>query len=99
MELHVLKTTEEEHFDRKRIEFTINTEKNETVRLDDAKKLLAEKFGEGIVIVYSLKNVYGARRINGTAHVYKDEKTAKRLLQRYILKKNGLYAEEKETKK
>ncbi len=100
MELKVISKSNDKYFDRTLITFSLKTESKETVKIDDVKKKLAEQFPEGFLIIYTLKNVYGSREINGTAHVYKDEESAKKVLQKFILKKNGvIYAEKQKEEK
>ena len=100
MELKVISKSNDKYFDRTLITFSLKTESKETVKIDDVKKKLAEHFPEGFLVVYTLKNVYGSREINGIAHVYKDEESAKKVLQKFILKKNGvIYAEKQKEEK
>ena len=100
MELKVTSKSNDKYFDRTLITFSLKTESKETVKIDDVKKKLAEHFPDGFLVVYTLKNVYGSRDVNGIAHVYKDEESARRVLQKYILKKNGvIYAEKQKEEK
>ena len=86
-------------FDRIVVNFTIKIEPKETVKLEDIKSKLSEEFKDGLIIIYTMKNVYGKRDINGIAQVYKNEDVAKKILQKYVLKKNGIeYAKGKEKK-
>ncbi len=97
MELKITKETNDKYFDRKVIEFHIKKENKEIVKLEDVKGKLRERFPEGTLIVYTLKNVYGMNAANGVAHLYKDEAVAKKVLQPFILRKNGvLNGKEKE---
>ena len=100
MELKVESSRKDKLFDRTIINFDLTPTAKETIKLDDAKKKLAEKFSEGYLVIYTLKNVYGFSKIKGIAHIYKDETAAKRILQKYILKKNGVvYAEKQKEEK
>jgi len=99
MELTITSKSNDKYFDRTIVHFNIKTGPKETVKLEDAKKALAEHLKEGFLVIYTMKNVYGTREIKGIAQVYAKEETAKKLLQKYILKKNGVvYAESKEEK-
>ncbi len=100
MELKIISKMNDKYLDRTLITFHLKTEPKEIVKIDDVKKKLAEHFPEGFLVVYTLKNVYGSRDVNGIAHVYKDEQSARRVLQKYILKKNGVvYAEKQKEEK
>ncbi len=100
MELKINSKTQDKYFDRTLVDFTLKTESKETPKLEDVKKALSEHFKEGYLVVYTMKNVYGSREIRGIAHVYESEEKAKRLLQKYILKKNGVvYAEKQKEEK
>jgi ribosomal protein S24E len=100
MELKVESSRKDKLFDRTIINFEITPAVKEIIKLDDAKKKLAEKFNEGYLVVYTLKNIYGFNKIKGVAHIYKDETAAKRILQKYILQKNGVvYAEKQKEEK
>ncbi len=97
MEITDEKVEANKYLDRKVITFRIKKEKGETVKLEDVKDKLAERYSEGVLIVYTLKNVYGKNEAKGIAHLYSNENTAKKVLQKAILKKNsiGEHGEEK----
>jgi ribosomal protein S24E len=100
MELKITSKKQDKYFDRTIVDFQIKLESKETIKLEDVKKALSEHFKEGYIIVYTMKNVYGSREIKGKAHIYASEEKAKRLLQKYILKKNGVvYAEKPKEEK
>ncbi len=99
MELKITSQNDDKFFDRTMVGFSVYSEPKETIKLNDVKNKLAEGFKEGFIIIYTMKNVYGKREAKGTAHIYKNEEAAKKLLQKYILKKNGVeYAEEQKKK-
>ncbi|MCL4400837.1 MAG: hypothetical protein M1348_00840 [Candidatus Parvarchaeota archaeon] len=99
MEFKITSKTHDKFFDRMLVNFRVKLGPKETIKIDDAKKLLSDQSKDGFIVIYSMKNSYGSRNVNGLAHIYKDEESAKALLQRYILKKNGvIYAERKEEK-
>ena len=96
MELKTEEAKEDRFFERKIIKFSVKTASKETVKRDEIKKKLQEKFPEGFLIIYTMRNSYGKRELDGVAHIYKDEAHAKRIVQKHILKKNGVvYAEQK----
>ncbi len=100
MELSVTSTTKDKYFDREVINFVVKTGPKETAKFADVKARLAEKYKDGYLVVYTMRNVYGSREVRGIAQLYADEALAKRILQKYILKKNGVvYAEEKAKEK
>ncbi|MCL4399581.1 hypothetical protein M1293_03715 [Candidatus Parvarchaeota archaeon] len=99
MEIKLDPVKEDKYFDRKLVTFTLKKEQKETVKIADIKTKLSEHFKDGFVVVYTVKSRYGLNEMYGCAHVYKDIEAAKKVLQRYILEKNGVeYAKEK-TKK
>ena len=96
MDIKTEEAKEDKFFERKIIRFSVRTAANETAKREDIKKTLREKHPEGFLIIYTMKNSYGKREINGVVHIYKDEAHAKRIVQKHILKKNGVvYAEQK----
>ena len=89
MEIKIEKEFKDHYFDRTIIDFFIKKGDKETVKLQDVKDKLKEKFPEGSIFIYTIKNIYGMNAAKGVAHVYKDEAVAKKVLQPFILKKNG----------
>jgi ribosomal protein S24E len=90
MELKIVSKNADKFFDRTVVNFSVYSEPKETVKIEDVKNKLSEDFKEGFIVVYTMKNVYGKREATGIAHVYKNEDTAKKVLQKYVLKKNGV---------
>ena len=100
MELKIISKTHDKYFDRTIVHFQIKTESKESFKLEDVRKALSEHFKEGFLVVYTMKNVYGSREIKGIAQVYASEEKAKQVLQKYVLKKNGvIYAEKQKEEK
>lgn len=90
MELKVNSSVNDAYFDREVVQFTVKLGSGELGRLSDIKKELEKGRGEGAVIVYTLKSTYGKNEVKGIAHVYKDAETAKKILPKYVLEKNGM---------
>ncbi len=96
MEIKTEEAKEDKFFNRKIIKFSVKTGEKEIAKREDIKKKLHEENPEGFLIIYTMRNSYGKRELKGVAHVYKDEAHAKRIVQKHILKKNGVvYAEQK----
>lgn len=99
MELKINSKTHDKYFDRTIISFQLKLGAKETAKLAEVRKALGEHVKEGFIVVYTMKNVYGSRNVNGIAQVYSNEEVAKKILQKHVLKKNGVvYAERKEEK-
>ena len=90
MDIKITSTKDDKYFDRKIINFSMEVKPKETIKLSDVRHKLSEEMKDGFLIVYTMRNVYGSGEIKGIAHLYKDESVAKRVLQGYILKKNGI---------
>lgn len=99
MKLEVTGESSNEFFDRKTVDFYVDFEKGEKVKLLDARKELSEKYKDGMLVVITLKNMFGLRRMKGVAQLYSNETVAKSVLPRYVLKKNGLIEDAKEKEK
>ncbi len=96
MEITDEKVENNKYLDRKVITFTMKKEKGEIIKLEDVKSKLAEKYSDGFLVIYTLKNVYGKNETKGIAHLYTNEDTAKKVLQKAILKKNSIGEDGKE---
>ncbi|MGC8681975.1 MAG: hypothetical protein ACP5RE_00125 [Candidatus Acidifodinimicrobium sp.] len=99
MKLEILGESVNEFLDRKTVNFYVDFEKGEEVKLLDVKKELSGRYQDAFLVVNTLKNVFGQRRMKGTAQVYSNEKTARAVLPKYVLKKNGLIEDAKEKEK
>ncbi len=99
MDIKVTSAKDDKYFDRKIINFSLEIKSKEAIKLSDVKQKLSEEYKDGFLVVYTMRNVYGSGEVKGIAHLYKDESVAKRVLQGYILKKNGIEnGKEKEKK-
>lgn len=96
MELNIVSKRHDKYFNRTIADFRIKVGSKETIKLEDVKKAVSEQFKDGYIVIYTMKNVYGTREIKGRAHIYENEESAKRILQRYILEKNGVVYAEKQ---
>lgn len=99
MELKIESQTNDVYFDRDIIDFKIKLESGEMAKIEDVKKELESQGINGTVLIYTIKSLYGKNEAKGIAHLYKDEKTAMKVLPKYILKKNGIENGKEETKK
>ncbi len=90
MELKVNSSSDDKYFDRVVINFTVKLKSGEPARIDEIKKEIEKENQNGQVIIYTLKSVYGRNETKGIAHVYKNEETAKKILPKYVLEKNGI---------
>jgi ribosomal protein S24E len=99
MELKIDSTTNDVYFDREIINFTIKLKGGEPAKIDETKRALSEEGKNGFLVVYTIKSTYGKNEAKGIAHVYKNEETAKKILPKYILEKNGVKNGKEETEK
>ncbi|MCW1294048.1 MAG: hypothetical protein OH316_02490 [Candidatus Parvarchaeota archaeon] len=99
MNIEIGAEKENKFLGRRTIEFVVNFERKETVKLLDVRKELLSRYPSGFLVVYTLRNTFGLRRMKGVAHIYSDEATARAVLPDYILKKNGLMEDAKEKEK
>ncbi len=99
MEIKVNSKVEDIYFDRKIINFTVTLKSGENAKIEDVKKELEKENPDGKLIIYTMKSAYGKNESKGIAHVYMEEKTAMKVLPKYILNKNGIKNGKEETKK
>ncbi len=99
MELKIDSTTNDVYFDREIINFTIKLKGGEPAKIDETKRALSEEGKNGFLVIYTIKSTYGKNEAKGIAHVYKNEETAKKILPKYILEKNGVKNGKEETEK
>ncbi|MDP8012911.1 MAG: hypothetical protein RAK22_02305 [Nanoarchaeota archaeon] len=98
MEIKVLSEHDDKYLDRKIVNFSVKLEPNENIDKNAIKTKLMEGYKEGFPIIYTIKGVYGIREAKGVLHIYKNEDSAKKLLPKYVLIKNGvIHGEEKES--
>ncbi len=99
MEVQIISKINDKYFDRDIIHFNVKLKGGETGKIDEVKKEIEKTNQQGTIIIYTIKSTYGKNEMNGIAHVYKDEETAKKILPRYILEKNGIKNGKEETEK
>ena len=90
MEIKIDSKSDNKYLDRDIINFTIKLKSGETAKISEIKKALESESKDGFLAIYTMKSTYGKNEVKGIAHVYKNEEMAKKILPKYILKKNGI---------
>ncbi len=99
MEIKIDSKNDDRYLDREIINFTAKLKSGEPSKITEIKKALEEEAKNGFLIIYTIKSTYGKNEVKGIAHVYKNEETAKRILPKYILEKNGINNGKEEAEK
>lgn len=98
MEVKILDEDNNLLFNRKEVRFEIVHEGEPTPKLNDIKRLLAQKTNSMInhVIIDKVETLFGIGRTLGNARIYKDKDDLFSYEPRYLLKRNDLIEEKKE---